>query len=723
MSEVSFKVDGMSCAGCALTIEKEISRLDGVIQCDVNFALERASFQIEDDAVMDLIDSKLKDLGYQLRDANSEEEADDDKDRKFQKFLISFVLSLLLFAFAMWPLMGWPDQRTNWFIQLALSTPVWGGIGFRFQKSVLSFIRTGRSNMNTLVGIGTSAAYFYSAFVTIFTEYSISIGLTQTVYFEAVGFIISFVFLGKYFEDRAKKKTKDALNSLFKMSAKTAILVEEDGTREVGIEDIETGQIIRVFPGQKIPVDGVIVKGSSAVDEAMISGEPIPVSKESGDTVYSGTINVDGSIDYRVTKVGSDTFLAQIIKFVEQAQNSKPEIQKYADKISGVFTPTVIVIALLTFVLWFVLGPDPQWGNSISNMIAVLVIACPCALGLATPTAVVVATGRASLKGLLIAGGEVIEKADGINAIIFDKTGTITEGKPEVVDFLCLENEDEILLALGSIEQFSEHPISKAILQYVLERDLELDEPDFFNIVKGMGIIAEFDEAEYTIGNKALLSKGAIELQERLLSDRVGTEVFIAKNSQHCATIMIGDKIKDSAKEVIQELKDRGIETWMITGDNERVAEVVAKELGIENFRASVLPLEKLKYVEQLQAKGLKVAMVGDGVNDAPALAQADLSIAMGTGTDVAINASDVTIVRGDLERVLDFFALAKGSMRIIKQNLFLSMVYNVVLIPVAAGVLVLFGGPLMPPVLASFAMAFSSVSVVSNSLRIRNLI
>ena len=723
MSEVSFKVDGMSCAGCALTIEKEISRLDGVIQCDVNFALERASFQIEDDVVMVLIDSKLKDLGYQLRDVNSEEEADDNKDRKFQKFLISFVLSLLLFAFAMWPLMGWPDQRTNWMIQLALSTPVWGWIGFRFQKSVLSFIRTGRSNMNTLVGIGTSAAYFYSAFVTIFTEYSISIGLTQTVYFEAVGFIISFVFLGKYFEDRAKKKTKDALNSLFKMSAKTAILVEEDGTKEVGIEDIETGQIIRVFPGQKIPVDGVIVKGSSAVDEAMISGEPIPVSKESGDTVYSGTINGDGSIDYRVTKVGSDTFLAQIIKFVEQAQNSKPEIQKYADKISGVFTPTVIVIALLTFVLWFVFGPDPQWGNSISNMIAVLVIACPCALGLATPTAVVVATGRASLKGLLIAGGEVIEKADGINAIIFDKTGTITEGKPEVVDFLCLENEHDILLALGSIEQFSEHPISKAILQYVLERDLELDEPDFFNIVKGMGIIAEFDEAEYTIGNKALLSKGAIELQENLLSDRVGTEVFIAKNSQHCATIMIGDKIKDSAKEVIQELKDRGIETWMITGDNERVAEVVAKELGIENFRASVLPLEKLKHVEQLQAKGLKVAMVGDGVNDAPALAQADLSIAMGTGTDVAINASDVTIVRGDLERVLDFFALAKGSMRIIKQNLFLSMVYNVVLIPVAAGVLVLFGGPLMPPVLASFAMAFSSVSVVSNSLRIRNSI
>ena len=446
---------------------------------------------------------------------------------------------------------------------------------------------------------------------------------------------------------------------------------------------------------------------------------------QKGDKVFSGTINGDGSIDYRVTKVGADTFLSQIIKFVEQAQNSKPEIQKYADKISGVFTPLVIAFALITFALWFAWGPDPKWGNSLSNMIAVLVIACPCALGLATPTAVVVSTGRASLKGILIAGGEVIEKAEGIDAIIFDKTGTITEGKPKVIDFLYSQDSgEEILIAVASIEQFSEHPLSKAIVAYALEIEgLELDEPDFFNVIKGMGLEAEFEEDEYIIGNKALFAEKSISFEQSLISRKVGTEVFIAKNSIHIATIMIGDKIKESSKAVIQKLKEKGIETWMITGDNEKVAASVASELGIAHFLAGVLPLEKSQEVEKLQAKGLKVAMVGDGVNDAPALAKADLSIAMGTGTDVAINVSDVVIVKGDLQRALEFFELAAGSMRIIKQNLFLSMIYNALLIPIAAGILVLFGGPLMPPVLASVAMALSSISVVSNSLRIRNII
>ena len=726
MQEFSFKVNGMSCAGCALTIEKEISKLEGVEQCDVNFALERVSFQIENDKILQPIESKMKELGYGLEEIQPETEASNAQiDSKFQKFLISFVLSLLLFAFAMWPLMGWPDKRTNWFIQLVLATPVWAWIGFQFQKSVLSFLKTGRSNMNTLIGIGTSCAYLYSTFITLFTEYSLSIGLTQKVYFEAVGFIISFVYLGKFFEEKAKKKTTEALNSLFKMSAKSAILVEAEGTRDISIEEIAVGDVIRVLPGQKIPVDGVIVRGSSALDEAMISGEPIPVSKEKGDKVFSGTINGDGSIDYRVTKVGADTFLSQIIKFVEQAQNSKPEIQKYADKISGVFTPLVIAFALITFALWFAWGPDPKWGNSLSNMIAVLVIACPCALGLATPTAVVVSTGRASLKGILIAGGEVIEKAEGIDAIIFDKTGTITEGKPKVIDFLYSQDSgEEILIAVASIEQFSEHPLSKAIVAYALEIEgLELDEPDFFNVIKGMGLEAEFEEDEYIIGNKALFAEKSISFEQSLISRKVGTEVFIAKNSIHIATIMIGDKIKESSKAVIQKLKEKGIETWMITGDNEKVAASVASELGIAHFLAGVLPLEKSQEVEKLQAKGLKVAMVGDGVNDAPALAKADLSIAMGTGTDVAINVSDVVIVKGDLQRALEFFELAAGSMRIIKQNLFLSMIYNALLIPIAAGILVLFGGPLMPPVLASVAMALSSISVVSNSLRIRNII
>lgn len=715
----------MSCAGCALTIEKEVSRLEGVQSCEVNFALERVAFQLEDEKALASIQSKIKELGYGLAALQPPQEDSDEKlDAKLQNFLISFSLSLLLFAFSMWPLMGWPDQKTNWFIQLLLATPVWGWIGFQFQTSVLSFLRTGRSNMNTLVGIGTSCAYLYSGFVTLFPETSLSIGLTQKVYFEAVGFIISFVYLGKFFEEKAKKKTTEALNSLFKLSAKQATLVEEGEIREIKIEDIEVGNIIRVLPGQKIPVDGVIVRGSSALDESMISGEPIPVSKEKGDNVYSGTINGDSAIDYRVTMVGADTFLSQIIQFVAQAQNSKPEIQKYADKISSVFTPAVITISLLTFIFWFFFGPEPVWGNSLSNMIAVLVIACPCALGLATPTAVVVATGRASLKGILIAGGEVIEKAEGINAIIFDKTGTITEGKPKVIAFLSSPEIEEktMLLAVASIEQFSEHPLSKAIVAYAEEQEIELDEPDSFNIIKGMGLEAEFEDDDYIIGNKALFEREGVLFAQGLISEKIGTEVFIAKNGIHIGTIMIGDKLKEASKEVIQQLREKGIETWMITGDNERIATSVAAELGIENFLAGVLPLEKFDQVERLQARGLKVAMVGDGVNDAPALAKADLSIAMGTGTDVAINVSDVIIVKGDLRRTLDFFSLASGSMTIIKQNLFLSMIYNALLIPIAAGILVLFGGPLMPPVLAAVAMAASSISVVSNSLRIRNI-
>ncbi len=722
--EYSYTIDGMSCAACALTIEKEFSTIEGVKEYSVNYALEKTSFQLTDERLLPDVINKMDRLGYrffEVNQSNSQPEA--DFDDKFRKFLISILLSVVLFSLAMWPLKGWPSHRINWILQMALATPIWIWIGFQFQKSVLLFLKTGHSNMNTLVGIGTSCAYIYSAFVTIFSDLSVSIGLTQKVYFEAIGFIISFVYLGKYFEEKAKRKTKEALNSLFQLSAKHALLVEDGATREIPVEKIEIADILRVLPGQKIPVDGVVVRGNSAIDESMISGEANPVTKAKDDPIFSGTINGDSTIDYYVTKVGADTFLAQIISFVERAQNSKPEIQKYTDKISAAFTPVVIAIAFLTFVIWFLFGPEPRWGMSISNMIAVLVIACPCALGLATPTAVVVATGRASLKGLLIAGGEVIEKTGEIDTIVFDKTGTLTEGRPEVIDFLCSTERNEILLTIGSIEQFSEHPISKAIVKFAEKEGLELDEPDYFEIVKGKGLIAEFEDKDYILGNKALFDQEGVLLDDNLLSKQVGTEVFIASNSKHVATIMIGDQIKSNSKDVIQELQKRGIKTWMITGDNERIAHSVATSLGIDHYLAAVLPLEKSKQIETLQASGHKVVMIGDGINDAPALAKADLSIAMGTGTDVAISASDVTIVKGDLRRVITFLDLTHGTMKIIKQNLFLSLVYNASLIPIAAGILVFFDGPLMPPVLASVAMVASSLSVVSNSLRIRKLI
>ncbi len=723
METISLKVGGMSCASCASSIEKEVTSLDGVISSSVNFAVETGKFEVQDNNVRDKVIEKIKSLGYSIADDEKVATNVEKIDENFSKFVISIVLAIMIFALAMWPLKGWPSKDVNWYLQLALCVPIWGWVGLKFQKSLLHFLKSGKSNMNTLIGLGTTAAFLYSFFITIFSEYSVQMGLTQKVYFEAVGFIISFVYLGQYFEEKAKRKTTEALNSLFQLSSKNATLITDGELREVKIEDVKVGDVIRVKPGEKFPVDGKIVKGESAIDESMISGEPIPVTKQAGDQLFTGTINGDSVIEYLATKIGNDTFLSQIINFVEQAQNSKPEIQKYADKISSVFTPVVIVFSIVTFLSWFFLGPMPIWGNSVSNFIAVLVIACPCALGLATPTAVVVATGRASLKGLLIGGGDIIEKAIGIDTIIFDKTGTITEGKPSVIEVNINDSNEVILKEVASIEQFSEHPLSKAIVNYSKEQGIELEEPDSFEIVKGKGLKAEIDGSEYLIGNEKLLNENNVFLDKNIMIDQVGSFVFISKNNKHVGSITVGDKIKDSSKHTIEQLKERGIETWMITGDNEIIAKAVSKELGIDHFLANALPLEKSTKLEELQNSGKTVAMVGDGVNDAPALAKADLSMAMGTGTDVAINASDVTIVKGDLSKALEFIELSEGTMKIIKQNLFLSMIYNTLLIPIAAGVLVIFGGPMMPPVLASVAMALSSISVVSNSLRIKNII
>lgn len=723
MEQLDLKIEGMTCASCALTIEKEVARIPGIKKASVNFAVESASFELNDHHLEEKVKNKIKELGYGYSDAFQINQDLEDGSEHFKKFIVSFALSLIIFFFAMGPLMHWPSHLTNWWIQLILATPIWLWVGLCFQRSLLNFIRTGHSNMNTLIGLGTTAAFLYSLFVTVFHEFSKQIGLSQQVYFEAVGFIISFVYLGQYFEEKAKKKTKDALQSLFKLSSKSALKIFGDEIVEISISDVESGDIIRVKPGEKFPVDGVVVKGASAIDESMISGEPLPIQKTSGDSVFAGTINGHSVIDYRATKVGNDTFLSQIIRYVENAQNQKPEIQKFADKVSGIFTPFVIVISVLTFISWFAFGPEPIWGNSVSNFIAVLVIACPCALGLATPTAVVVATGRASLKGILIGGGDVIEKAQKIDTIIFDKTGTITERKPQVIELRFDSQNMDLLSDVVSIEQFSEHPISKAIVNYGKSHDVKLNEPDTFEVIRGKGLISEINSKSYVIGNRLLLEEKSISVDDNLMLKTLGTQVLVAVDGIHKGTIIIGDRIKTESKEIISKFKARGIETWMITGDNQVVAESVANELKIDHFIGSALPLDKSNKIKELQKQGKKVAMVGDGINDAPALALADLSMAMGTGTDVAMNAADATIVHGDLMKAYDMIELSQKSMIVIKQNLFLSMIYNSILIPIAAGVLYPFGGPLMPPVLASIAMALSSISVVSNSLRIRRFI
>ncbi len=718
---INVKVSGMSCASCASSIENEVSKLTGVNNASVNFATESAKFDVVDSEVQSAVEEKIKQLGYEISFENTEIK---EKNNGIKLFWVSFIFSILLFSLEMGPLKNTFKLQTNYILQFLLALPVWIYIGNKFQRSLLAFLKTGRSNMNTLIGLGTSAAFLYSTFITFFNDLSISWGLTQKVYFEAVGFIISFVFLGNYFEEKAKKKSKDALNSLLKLSAKNALVLRDGEFVEIDISDVSIGDVIRVLPGGKYPVDGKVIKGSSAVDESMLSGESLPVVKNIGDKVFGGTINGDSAIEFSAKKVGSDTFLSHIVDFVENAQNNKPEIQRYADKISSYFTPAVLVFAFLTLVLWLSFGSENIWGNAVSNFIAVLVIACPCALGLATPTAVVVATGRASLKGQLIGGGEVLEKACNINAIVFDKTGTLTEGRPQVIDFNIHKKEDEngILRDVASIEKLSEHPLAKAVINFALERDLTLIEPDFFEIHKGMGIEADINGATYVIGNKKILDKFEIKLDEEK-SEIVGSYIYVAKNKEFVGKLIVGDKIKSNAKSMIQNLRDRGIETWLITGDNEIVGNAVKNELGLNHIRANTLPIEKAEIIEEIQKKNFKVAMVGDGINDAPALAKADLSIAMGTGTDIAISTSDVTIVKGDIEKVVSFLDLAEGTMRVIKQNLFLSLIYNTLLIPVAAGVLVIFNGPMMPPVLASVAMGLSSISVVTNSLRIRNLI
>ncbi|MBT4761104.1 MAG: cadmium-translocating P-type ATPase [Bdellovibrionaceae bacterium] len=729
MAILKLKIQGMNCAGCASKIETKIAALHTVSSSSVNFATEMGKFELVSNkkSAKDQVKAKLKELGYQYSEDRHAQSKVASPYENLRLFYISMSLTIGLFALSMWPLMGWPNVKTNWLLQLLLAAPIWGYIGLHFQKSVYNFIKTGNSDMNTLIGVGTSAAFLYSAFITVFQQTSIHLGLTQQVYFEAVGFIVSFVYLGKYFEERAKKKTKSALNALFQLNVKRALLVVGGDTQSIAIEEVKQGDTLRVKPGEKVPVDGVIVKGESTIDESMISGESMPKHKLKSHKVFSGTINGEGAIDIQATKVGEGTLLSQIVNYVEEAQSAKPEIQRYADKISAIFTPVILILSVCTFLIWFLLGPEPIWGNALSNFIAVLVIACPCALGLATPTAVVVATGKASLRGLLISGGDVLENATDINAIVFDKTGTITEGRSTVVEYKCTDENiesQELLNDIASIEQYSEHPLSRAVVQYAKASGaVSFTEPQDFKIIQGQGVQANLNTDRYLMGNLRLMKENSISLDRAQLLDPLATPIFVAKNGILVGYLLVTDPIKASSKSVIEQLQKQNIKTWMITGDHKSIAEHVGNQLGIDHVFSGALPLDKANYIQDIQNKGYKVAMVGDGVNDAPALAKADLSIAMGTGSDVAMNASDVTLVHGDLAKALDFLNLSQGTMRIIKQNLFLSLIYNISLIPVAAGALYLFGGPLLPPALASAAMALSSVSVVTNSLRIRKLI
>jgi Cu+-exporting ATPase len=581
--------------------------------------------------------------------------------------------------------------------------------------------------MNTLVAVGTSAAYLYSVSAVLFPSFFRSGGIEPKVYFDTSSVIVTLILLGRVLETRAKGQTSEAIKRLIGLQPKTARVMREGKEVDIPVQEVLVGDLVTVRPGEKIPVDGIVKEGRSFVDESMITGESIPVEKKAEDEVIGATINKSGSFKFEATKVGKDTALAQIIKLVQEAQGSKAPIQRLADVISGYFVPVVISIAILTFIIWFDFGPAPVLTFALMNLVAVLIIACPCALGLATPTAIMVGTGKGAEKGVLIKGGESLETAHKINSIVFDKTGTLTKGEPEVTDIISFNNTlyKDILYYAGSAEKNSEHPLGEAIVRKAKQGNIELKEPEEFQSITGFGIEVKIGGKNILLGNPDFLANRKIEigdtaLRSKELSEDGKTPIYLAIEGKVAAVIAIADTLKENSREAVSQLQKMGLEVVMLTGDNKKTAEAIAGKVGIKRVFSQVRPEDKVNQIKKLQNEGKVVAMVGDGINDAPALAQADIGIAIGTGTDVAMEASDVTLIKGDLSGVITAIKLSKKTIKIIRQNLFWAFFYNIIGIPIAAGVLYPFIGVLLNPMIASLAMAFSSVSVVSNSLRLR---
>ncbi len=655
-----------------------------------------------------------------------------EKQKELNDLRNKVAVSLVLGALILWGsfpgLMNTaPAFLHNFWMQLLLATPVqfWAGLGF--YKATLPALKHRTANMDTLVAIGTTVAYGYSAFVTVFPEVVKSIGIDPYPYFDVATIIIGLILLGRYFEAKAKAGTSEAIKKLIGLQAKTARVLRDGKEVDIPIDQVEIGDVIRVRPGEKIPVDGVIVEGESSIDESMITGESIPVDKIKGDTVVGATINKSGTFTYKATKVGQATMLAQIIKLVQEAQGSKAPIQRIADLISSYFVPIVIMLAFLTFGVWYIFGPTPALLFALLNTVAVLIIACPCAMGLATPTAIMVGTGKGAENGILIKDAESLEIAHKINTIIFDKTGTLTKGKPEVTEIVSANKatKDEILKLAASVEKGSEHSLAEAIVKKAEEQNIKLEPVAKFRAVAGHGVEGVADSKQIFLGNRKLMGRenvalGKWEKEVERLENEGKTVMMLAVDGKLTGLVAVADTVKETAKEGVQALRKMNIEVVMITGDNQRTAKAIADQVGIKRVLAEVLPDQKEAEVRKIQQEGKKVAMIGDGINDAPALAAADVGIAMGTGTDVAIEAGDITLINKDLKSVAQSIELSKKTMRTIKLNLFWAFGYNVLLIPVAMGVLYPFFGILLNPIFASVAMATSSISVVINSLLLK---
>ncbi|MBR9678487.1 MAG: copper-translocating P-type ATPase [Nanoarchaeota archaeon] len=719
MKKISLAISGMHCASCAGTIEVELKKLKGVKKAVVNLTTEKARVEFNSKQVSEKkIIETIEKLGYTAKPDKSQ----DFKERKEKeirglkrKLFIGLSLSVPTLLIGMF----FPElfQPYTNLILWVLATPVQFYVGAQFYRGAWNALKNKTSNMDTLIALGTSAAYFFSVFVT----------LTDPMghqYFETAAMLITLVLLGKYLEAVAKGKTSEAIQKLIGLKPKTAIVIREGEELRVIVDEVRIGDVILIRPGDKIPVDGEIVWGSSSVDESMVTGESIPIDKKKGDFVIGATINKHGSFKFKATRVGANTTLSRIIKLVEEAQTSKAPIQRFADMISSYFVPAVLLIALTTFITWYLVKTD--FSFALMTSVAVLVIACPCALGLATPTAIMVGTGKGARSGILIKGGEALETAHKLEHVIFDKTGTITKGEPEVTNthsFNSFTNK-QVLTIAASIEKNSEHPLAEAIVKKAEKKGLWLKKVEGFKAVPGYGVKAKIGTKTYYLGNKKLMTDNRVNISEvgkkvSSLEEDGKTVMFLAENKTLIGLVSVSDAIKKTSAKAVKKLMELGLKVYMITGDNERTAQAIAKEAGVKNVFAEVLPKDKAKYVRKLQKKGF-VCMVGDGINDAPALAQADIGIAMGSGTDVAMETGNVVLMKDDLLDVPKAISLSKQTMAKIKQNMFWALIYNILGIPIAAGILYPVTGWLLSPMIAGAAMAMSSVSVVTNSLLLK---
>ncbi|MGL1885181.1 MAG: heavy metal translocating P-type ATPase [Reichenbachiella sp.] len=735
------KVSGMTCASCAVSLETYLQPVVGVKQVAVNYPNQSVALEYDANIVsIDTLQHKAKEIGYSILVGEAKEiqksfEKLEEKRLKNlkSKLLISAGFSIPVFIMAMFFMGQIPYE--NW-IMMALSIPALFWSGSEFFVIAWNKLKHFSANMDTLVALSTGTAFVFSVFNTVYPQYFLNRGVTPHVYYESAVIIVTLILLGRFLEEKAKSKTSSAIKKLMGLKPKEVIVIRNGEEETIVYDEILKGDLIIIKPGDKVPVDGKVKKGSSFIDESMISGEPIPLSKTKGDKVYAGTINQKGILRIIANKVGDETLLSQIIQLVEEAQASKPTIQKLVDKVAGIFVPIVIGISLLAFTVWYIMGPEPSFTYALLTLITVLIIACPCALGLATPTALMVGIGKGAQQGILIKDAQSLETAYKIDTLLLDKTGTITEGKPRVTDLIWADGVDATYLeqVLLCIESQSEHPIAEAIARHLKAKETKDLDSESFESITGMGAKVSIDETTYWVGNDRLMNDLHLDIPAKLFEQAEGfksaakTVVYFAgyaadnlvEKGKVMAVLAVTDQVKKSTVDAIAQIRKMGIEIHMLTGDNEQTAAVIAKQVGIHQYQANVMPADKGNFVKQLQAQGKTVAMAGDGINDSHALAQADVGIAMGSGTDIAMESAGITLMQSDLKQIEKAIKLSKATMQTIQQNLFWAFIYNLIALPIAAGVLYPFNGFLLNPMIAGAAMSLSSISVLTNSIRLR---